>query len=238
MAKTLLSLLLLLAGLLQKVPPGLPPDGTRSLINNERVSVWDVTWPVGKAEPMAQSQFDIVTVDLANATANVTNAKGKKKEASFKVGQATFIPKGDSQIEEGTGSTARHAIVIELKDVTQAPLENRSAFPEAFPRAGSKKLLNNNRVTVWDYAWKIGVPTPVHFHSRDVVVVYLETGEVQSKDISGAITVNKLEPGVTRFNARNRTHSEELIKGASRAIIVELKDVKPQRKFPIETVEH
>ena len=238
MSKTLLSLLFLLAGLVQKVPPGLPSDGTRSLINNERVAVWDVTWPLGKAAPMAQSQYDIVTVDLANASANVTSAKGKTKAASFKLGQATFIPKGDSQLEEGTGDHPRHAIVIELKDVTQAPLEKSSAFPEAFPRAGSKKILNNTRVTVWDYSWKIGVPTPVHFHSKDVVVVYLETGEVQSKDISGAITVNKLEPGVTRFNARNRTHSEELIKGASRAIIVELNDVKPKRKFPIETVEH
>jgi hypothetical protein len=236
MSKTLLSFLLLLAGLLQQVPAGFPPDGTRSLINNERVAVWDVTWPIGKAAPMAQSGFDVVTVDLANATAKVTSAKGKTKEAIFKVGQATFIPKGDSQIEEGTGDAPRHAIVIELKDANQPPLEKQSAFPEAFPRNGSKKVLNNNRVAVWDYTWTVGVPTPVHFHSKDVVVVYLETGEVQSRDLSGAITVNKLERGVTRYNARNRTHSEELIKGASRAIIVELNDVKPRRKYPIETV--
>jgi hypothetical protein len=236
MSKTVLSFLLLLSGLLQQVPAGLPPNGTKALINNERVAVWDVTWPVGKASPMAQSTFDIVTVDLANASAKVTNEKGKSKTMMFKLGQAGFIPKGDSQIEEGTGEPARHAIVIELKDVTQAPLENQSAFPEAFPRNGAKKILNNKRVTVWDYTWTIGVPTPVHFHSKDVVVVYLETGEVQSRDISGAVTVNKLEPGVTRFNARNRTHSEELVKGASRAIIVELNDVKPQRKYPIETV--
>ena len=126
--------------------------------------------------------------------------------------------------------------MIELKDVTQAPLVHDSAFPEAFPRDGAKKLLNNNRVTVWDYTWRMGVPTPVHFHSKDVVVVYLETGEVRSRALDGTSTVNVLEPGLTRFNARNRTHSEELIKGASRAIIVELDDVKPRRKYPIETV--
>jgi hypothetical protein len=236
MSKTVLSFMLLLAGLLQKVPAGLPSDGTKSLIDNERVAVWDVTWPIGKVAPMAQSQFDIVTVDLANASANVTNAKGKTKAVSFRAGQATFIRKGDSQFEEGTGDSSRHAVVIELKDVNQAPLEHDSAFPEAFPRDGAKKLLDNNRVTVWDYTWKMGVPTPVHFHSRDVVVVYLETGEVRSRAIDGTSTVNVLEPGLTRFNARNRTHSEELIKGASRAIIVELDDVKPRRKYPIETV--
>ncbi|HET9131285.1 MAG TPA: hypothetical protein VFO86_10075 [Terriglobia bacterium] len=236
MSKTLLSFLLLLAGLLQNVPPGLPTDGTKSVIDNERVSVWDVTWPIGKAAPMAQSPFDVVIVDLADASANITSAKGKTKATTFKVGQATFIPRGDSQMEQGTGNSPRHGIVIELKDFNQAPLDKQSAFPEAFPRNGSKKILNNSRVTLWDYTWTVGVPTPVHFHSKDVVVVYLETGEVQSKDISGAITVNKLERGVTRYNARNRTHSEELVKGASRAIIVELNDVKPRRKYPIETV--
>jgi hypothetical protein len=220
MSKTLLSVLLLLSGILQQVPAGFPPDGTKPLINNERVAVWDVTWPVGKVSPMAQSKFDIVTVDLANASAKVTSANGKTKATLFNLGQARFIPKGDSQMEEGTGEPARHAIVIELKDVNPAPLENHSGFPEAFPRNGAKKLLTNKRVTVWDYTWKIGVPT----------------GEVQSRDISGAVTVNKLEPGVTRFNARNRTHSEELVKGASRAIIVELNDEKPKRKYPIETV--
>jgi hypothetical protein len=55
------------------------------------------------------------------------------------------------------------------------------------------------------------------------VVVYLLSGEVRSSAIDGTITINKVEPGQARFNARNRTHTEELLKGASRAIIVELK---------------
>jgi hypothetical protein len=49
------------------------------------------------------------------------------------------------------------------------------------------------------------------------------SGEVRSSAIDGTITINKVEPAQARFNARNRTHTEELLKGASRAIIVELK---------------
>jgi len=236
MSKTLLSLLLLLSGLLPQLPFGIPRDAARQLIDNERVAVWDVTWPHGKATSIAQNKLDVVTVELENAAIKVTSTKGKTKTVSFKRGQASFIPKGDSQMEEATTDPSRHAIVIELKDLIVAPLEYNSAFPEAFPRDGAKKILTNKRVTVWDYTWTMGVPTPIHFHSKDVVVVYLETGEVRSKAIDGTSTVNKLEPGLTRFNARNRTHSEELIKGASRAIIVELNYEKPKRVFPIETV--
>jgi hypothetical protein len=63
----------------------------------------------------------------------------------------------------------------------------------------------------------------MHFHTKDVVVVYFLSGEVRSSAIDGSITINKVEPGQVRFNSRNRTHTEELLKGASRAIIVELK---------------
>jgi hypothetical protein len=69
----------------------------------------------------------------------------------------------------------------------------------------------------------MGKPTPMHFHAKDVVTIYMETGEVRSTALDGTIVVNAVSPGLTRFNARNRIHTEELIKGAARAIIVELK---------------
>jgi len=223
MTKAVLASLLLLSGMLQQVPSAFPRSGARQLIDNERVAVWDVAWEKGKPTPMFQNTLDMVTVDLENAEVRVSGAKGKAKPFTFKVGQAGFIPKGNSQMEEGTSDPTRHAIVVELKDVVVQPLEYNSAFPDAFPREGALKLLNNKRVTVWDYTWTKGVPTPMHFHTKDVVVVYLMSGEVRSSAIDGTITINKVEPGQARFNARNRTHTEELLKGASRAIIVELK---------------
>ena len=223
MTKAVLASLLLVSGLLQQVPSVFPREGAKQLIDNERVAVWDATWPKGKPTAMLQNKLDAVTVDLENAEIRVTAGKGKPKSYSFKVGQASFTAKGTSQMEEGTSDPARHAIVVELKDVIVQPLTYNSAFPEAFPREGSIKLLDNKRVTVWDYTWSKGAPTPMHFHSKDVVVVYLMSGEVRSSAIDGSVTINKVEPGQARFNARNRTHTEELVKGASRAIIVELK---------------
>src|SRR6187399_3153117 len=143
MSKTVLAALLLLSGMLQQAPPAFPRDGAIQIIDNNRVAVWDVTWPKGKATPMQKGRFDMVTIELENASVKVTSAKGKSKAVPFKLGQASFVERGVSQMEEGTSDPMRHAIVIELKDVIVGPLDYNSAFPDAFPRDGAKKILTN-----------------------------------------------------------------------------------------------
>ena len=63
----------------------------------------------------------------------------------------------------------------------------------------------------------------MHFHDKDVVVVYLEDGALRSTDPAGQSTVNEHYFGFTKFNPRDRVHTEEVVKGKARAIIVELK---------------
>jgi hypothetical protein len=132
-------------------------------------------------------------------------------------GHAAFLPKGTAHKADGPG------ILISLKDFKQEPLPNKSGYPLAFPRPGSKKVLENARVIVWDYTWTPGVATPMHFHDKDVVVFYLEDGDLQSITPSGEKTVNPYKPGMARFNLRDRTHTETLIRGKQHAIITELK---------------
>lgn len=132
-------------------------------------------------------------------------------------GHATFVPKG------ATAKIFGRSIVIDLKDHPVPPIENKSGFPLGFPRPGSKKLLENDRVIVWDYTWQPGVATPMHFHDKDVVAWFLEDGDLSSTTPDGKSTVNQYTAGTIRFNARDRTHTETLVKGKQRAIITELK---------------
>ena len=132
-------------------------------------------------------------------------------------GSATFVPKGTLP------KTPGRSIVIDLKDHPVPPLANTSGYPLAFPRPGSKKLLENERVIVWDFAWTPDVPTPMHFHDKDVVVTYLEDGALRSTEPSSQSVVNPHYFGFTKFNAGDRSHTEELTRGKGRAIIVELK---------------
>jgi hypothetical protein len=63
----------------------------------------------------------------------------------------------------------------------------------------------------------------MHFHDKDVVVVFMDDGELESTTPDGKSSVTKVSFGLARFNSGNRTHSEKLVSGAARAIIVELK---------------
>jgi hypothetical protein len=110
-----------------------------------------------------------------------------------------------------------------LKDVRVPPLKNNSGFADAFPRQDGKKLLENDRIVVWDYSWTPGKPTVMHFHDKDVVVVYLGNGDLSSTTPDGKTVVNSYTFGQAKFNPRDRTHSELLVKGSQRVIAVELK---------------
>jgi hypothetical protein len=113
--------------------------------------------------------------------------------------------------------------VIEIKDHAPTALPNKSGFPNAFPRPGSKKLFENAKVIVWDYSWTTGVATPMHFHDKEVVVTYLKDGSLKSTPSTGDPVVNDYTFGTVKFNAANRVHSETLVKGSQRAVITEFK---------------
>ncbi|MGH9594811.1 MAG: hypothetical protein ACRD5L_17100 [Bryobacteraceae bacterium] len=130
---------------------------------------------------------------------------------------ATYLAKNAPRKSGG------RSILIALKDHTVAPLPNKSGYQLAFPRPGSKKLLENKRVIIWDYTWTPGVATPMHFHDKDVVVTYLENGTLQSTTPDGRVVMNEYAFGNARFNLANRIHTETLVKGKQHAIIVELK---------------
>ena len=169
-------------------------QAAQPIIDNERVTVWDTTSPLPPAE------HDFVAVSL---TKKGTAVLGRKGEVPGKEGART--------------------IVIELKDHPVAPLPNKSGYPNAFPRPHVKKLFENDRVIVWSYRWNPGEPTPMHFHDKDVVVVYEEDTALKSTTPDGTSVLNEYKDGQTKFNLRDRTHTETLVRGTGSAVMTELK---------------
>jgi hypothetical protein len=198
-------------------------EDAKPVIDNARVAVFDMT--LAKGQPiLAQPRgFDVVKVYLAGGMIRTAQPDGKSKIVTRSAGDAVFEPRGMAAGEELVSGDPAREIVIELKDYKAEPIPNTSGYPNAFPRAGSKKLIDNNRVTVWNYSWKPGVPTVMHFHDKEVVVIYLENGILRSIAPDGKIVDNDYSTGAIRFNLGNRAHSEQLISGAQRAIITEFK---------------
>ena len=194
-------------------------QGNKPIIDNDRVTVWDVTWEKNQPSFTAAADHDAVTVYLVGGEFKTPSGVVAKK-----TGDAVFRPKGAraSEMWVGTGAPPR-TTEIALKDSDKRPPANTSGNPLAFPRDGATKLIDNNRVFVWDSRWTPGVPTSMHFHDKDVVVSYLEDGDLTSIAPDGSTVVNPYKFGVIRFTAGNRSHKEVLSKGTQRAIIVELK---------------
>jgi hypothetical protein len=186
----------------------LSAETSKLIVDNDRVMVREVAWDQLSASKLHDR--DTVTICLTCA--------GRK------AGEARFEAKGTAHGEEkpvdGKPATS---VVIELKDHMVPGLPNHSGYPNAFPRPGSRKLFENAHIIVWDYSWTPGKPSPMHFHDKDVVVVYLENGALKSTTPDGKSTVNEISFGLTKFNARDRSHTEEVVRGNARAVMMELK---------------
>jgi hypothetical protein len=170
------------------------------------------TAPQPALKPVLQN--DRVTVwDLTD----LTTARPVDAVVLSLSGSASFLPKG------ATARIAGRSIVIDLKDHPVTPIANTSGYPLAYPRSGAKKLLENERVIVWDYSWTPGVATPMHFHDKDMVLVFLGDGDLRSTGPDGQVVVFQNSFGKVNFGPRGRTHSETLIRGTQRAIVTELK---------------
>jgi quercetin dioxygenase-like cupin family protein len=223
MTKILSFLLLSTLSQSQELPHAFPREGARQVFDNERVTIWDVTWIKGKPSPMHRHQYDLVGVYLVGSPIKVILPDGTSRESKVEEGFVLFQPKGVTHIEEGlVDQNPRHAILIDLKDHPVTPIPNKSGLPSAFPREGAVNRLENERIAIWEYRWT-DRPTPMHFHDKDVVVVVMEGGEIESKTSDGKSRVSRVNRGEASFTPGNRAHSERLVSGSARAILVELK---------------
>jgi len=216
------ALFVLLAFVADQPSFALPIEGGKQIVDNERVTVWDVIWPSGHGAAQPRPA-DTVTVALNDGPIRVVDITGTEKTITRNIGDVQFEVRGEGHREESIGAAVPHDVLIELKDAKVPPLANTSGYPNAFPRPGSRKVLENHRIVCWDYTWTPGVATPMHFHDKDVVVVYLETGVLASTTPDKQVVNNPHYFGFTKFNGRDRSHTETLIQGKGRAIIVELK---------------
>jgi hypothetical protein len=193
------------------------------VIDNERVIVWDIILEKGATGPVTPHNMDTVIMFLEGGRIRTVVAGGKASTATRKFGDAVFVPMGSDARQTLLSDVSAHQIVVALKDNRVPVIVNTTGLPAAFPRPGSVKALDNDRITVWHYSWTRGVPTPMHFHDKDVVVAYRYDGTLKSVTPDGASVVNPYKAGDIRFNKANRSHYEELTTDRQSAVIMELK---------------
>jgi hypothetical protein len=111
--------------------------------------------------------------------------------------------------------------------VTLVLLLQAQPLPPPYPRPGTTKLFENERVIVWDVSW-LQQAYPVHRHLYDYTGVYYTNGDRVIISEQGVRSRTSSVAWDTFFFRRGVTHSEE---GASdeplRGVFVEFKEPNP-----------
>jgi hypothetical protein len=198
-----------------------PAEDAKPILQNEQVAVWDVSWTDGETSPAWNR--DTVLVFLTAASLATITADGGSHIIAHQPGDVEFVPKGTTSQRRGASGEVARAILIQLEGHTPPALANTAGVRDAFDRPGIEKAFDNEEVTAWRYTWAFGKKTPLHFHARDVVVVYLSDGVLKSITPDGKSVLNSHSFGFTKFSPRGRVHYEELVEGKASAVMVELK---------------
>ena len=99
-----------------------------------------------------------------------------------------------------------------------------TAYPPPFPRPGVVRLIDNDRVLVWDVMWPKGETTPVHRHRYDMTGVYYWPGGRFIISTDGVKRPTSTPAGRIQWLAAGVTHAEEGTSDDSlRAVMIELK---------------
>jgi quercetin dioxygenase-like cupin family protein len=208
----------------QQIPPAFPREGAKKILENERVIVWDVQLPKGQRAAMHTHPYDIVSVTITPGGHEDHGADGASENRLFKAGDVRFTPKGRTHFEVGLTDPPRRAIITELKPVAPRPAPAASKYPPAFPREGAAKILENDRVILWDVTLANNHRSEPHAHGYDAMSVTLAGGVVRDVGLDGAVEERRFETGDVQFQAGGRIHASE---GASdiprRAIVIEFK---------------
>ena len=117
------------------------------------------------------------------------------------------------------------AAVAPLLLQTASPQAN---LPPAYPRVGTTKILDNDRVQVWNIAWLKGESYPLHRHLYDLVGVYYEPGDRMIISPEGAKRPVSTKAWDIAFQRSGVTHIEEGVSDPPlRAVFVEMKQKSP-----------
>ena len=101
-------------------------------------------------------------------------------------------------------------------------------LPPPFPRTNATKLLETDRINVWDIVWPKGQPTALHRHVYDQVGTYYSRGGRLITATDGTERRGMTEVGSLSTTRKGTTHVEEgTTDPPLRAVFIELKKDTP-----------
>jgi len=206
------------------LPPPFPRTNAVQLLDTDRITVWDIVWPKGQPTAMHRHVYDQVGTYYARGGRLITTPDGTARATLTEVGSLSTTRKGTTHIEEGNTDPPLRAVFIELKRETASGQPDADAGGLApFPRAGGKQMLDDDRVTAWDYLWAPGSQGLRYRPARETVIVWLGAGKVRMTQPRNAKTESDVKAGTMHHLLAGSGETVEVVSGSPRAILFQLK---------------
>jgi hypothetical protein len=208
-------------------PHAFPRKGVTQILDNIRVTVWEVNWRHGDQQPVHRHAYDMAGVYLRWGPITVTNLDGTAVQSpEFPVPRPYFQEKGITHREEASGRPGdpeRLAIMVDLKESVTDMMFIDAEEPPAYPREDAKNVLENPRIRMWDYTFTPGAPAVARIYRSDVVEVVVTGGTVTVTGPGGKAEARILAPRQARYINRGSILTEQSVSGAARIVAIELK---------------
>jgi hypothetical protein len=205
------------------LPPGWPRPGATLLVENDRGAAYNVVYPKDKPTPFHRHRYFFAGLDLNTATIRVTQLDGKSDLHPVLKDRMWYLPKGLAHQEMSTTDPGRHTVVIDIKDKSVPEAANGTSFPAGRYAAYQNKVVDNDRVTIWDCAWSPGASPITAFDGRDMFLAFAEGGELSIAAPGLPATVRHYDAGQAIFLPGGQARTIGSAGGTIHAMLVEVK---------------
>jgi hypothetical protein len=141
-------------------------------LENDEVRVWDIAW-LRQSYPLHRHPYDMTGVYYQSGDRVIISPEGERRSTHTEAWGVTFQRTGLTHSEEGASEQPLRAVFIEMKRPAGSAAGGGSdARGASFPVGTPAQRLDNDRVTVWEFAAAEGAaPRASHVHRTDAVVV-------------------------------------------------------------------
>lgn len=205
------------------LPPAWPRPGATLLVENDRGAAYNVVYPKDQPTPFHRHRYFFAGLDLNTATIKVTGTEGKFRLGPVIKNRMWYLPKGLTHQEMSTTDPGRHTVVIDIKEKTAPEAQNTTLYPTNKYAAFQTKVVDNDRVVIWDCAWAPGAEPITSFASRDMFLAIAEGGDLAIATAGEAPKVQHYDAGQAIFLPGGQARTIGSTSGTVHAMLVEVK---------------
>jgi hypothetical protein len=208
----------------EDLPPGWPREGATLLVENDRGAAYNVLYFKDKPTAMHRHRYFFAGLDL-----NTASVVGKRpgdtewgQPGPVVKDRMWYLPKDLTHAEMTVTDPGRHTVVVDIKDKSVPEAANTTSFPTNKYAPYQTKVVDNDRVIIWDCAWSAR-PGEVSFDNRDMFIAFAEGGDLSIAESGQPAKVQHYDAGQAIFLPAGHARAITAKSGAIRAMLVEVK---------------